>query len=327
MLSGTFTLIRQNPGATVGLVALGALAGSILSIALAFLADKSGSSGGAFLADIPAFLIDGAVGGGVLAALGKAFLGRKISIADALQQSRFGWVILTGFLYWVIIGAIWIVPVLLLHGFGVLISFPLAAWVGIMLCLMFPVVVLERQNSLAAFGRSWQLVKGSFWRFFGIFALLFVVGIALFFVFSVIFGLALGLSVGLSRSNGTATTGVAIGAIIGFAILYFVVSSVLVALWSSMIVLLYADVRMRKEGMDLVLQQAAQGGALTGDEFASHAPGTGSGGGSGGYQGTGGSGYQSPSPGYPGIGDYPGGGYQQGGQQGGGTAWGNPPAY
>jgi hypothetical protein len=33
-------------------------------------------------------------------------------------------------------------------------------------------------------------------------------------------------------------------------------------------VLIYADMRMRKEGMDLLLHQVAQNHALTGDEFA-----------------------------------------------------------
>jgi hypothetical protein len=33
-------------------------------------------------------------------------------------------------------------------------------------------------------------------------------------------------------------------------------------------VLLYADLRMRREGLDLMLRDAAQNQALTGDEFA-----------------------------------------------------------
>jgi hypothetical protein len=306
ILSGTFTLIRQNPASTVGLVALGALAGTILGLIVAFITNRTGSSSGAALADIPAVVLDAAVGGGVLAALGKALLGRKISIGQALQQSRFGWVILTGLIYWVIIFLVWFVPLALLKGFGVLIAFPLGAWLGIMLCLMFPVVVLERQNPIAAMGRSWQLVKGSFWRFFGIFALLIAVILVLFFILGIIFTIVAGIGIASSRGNGAVAGGVAIGAIIAFAIFYFIISSVLVALWTALVVLLYADVRMRKEGMDLVLQQAAQTGQLTGDEFANYAPSQAAG---GGYQG----------------GGYQGGGYQGGGPPGGYP--GNPPGF
>ena len=47
-----------------------------------------------------------------------------------------------------------------------------------------------------------------------------------------------------------------------------------------MTVLLYLDMRMRKEGLDLVLRDAAQNQAMTGDEFAAlwraPAPGRGS---------------------------------------------------
>jgi uncharacterized membrane protein len=70
---------------------------------------------------------------------------------------------------------------------------------------------------------------------------------------------------------------------------------------------------MRKEGMDLVLQQAAQNQQLTGEEFATSGPGSAYTGGAlpvgsyhaGGYQGSGyqGSGYQGgyQQPGYPGA--------------------------
>ncbi len=311
MLSGTFTLIRQNPAATIGLIALGTLAGAILSIILSLIANHTGSSAGSALADIPAFVIDAAVGGGVLAALGNAFLGRKISIVEALQQSRVGWIILTGIGYWLMIALIWSVPLAVLKGFGFLIAFPLGAWLGIMLCLMFPIVVLERQNSWAAIGRSWQLVKGSFWRFFGIFTLLFVVVFALLFVLGLIFSVALGIGIASSNGNSALAGGGTIGTIIAFAILSFVISSVLVALWSALIVLLYADARMRKEGMDLVLQQAAQNQQLTGDEFASYVPASTG----GGYPGAGG--------GYPSAG----GGYQGGAGGGTGGYNDNPPRF
>ena len=46
------------------------------------------------------------------------------------------------------------------------------------------------------------------------------------------------------------------------------------AIQTGVLVLVYADMRMREEGMDLVLQQAANDGRLSGEEFATTGPGS-----------------------------------------------------
>ncbi len=271
ILSGTFTLIRQNPMATVGLAFIGAIAGVIVAIVLGALANRSGAQ---LLAEIPAFLLDAAVGGGVLAALGRALLGRKLSVSEALRSSRMGWVLLSGICYWLMVALAWYLPLRVLSGFGILIAFPLAAWLGIMTCLSFPVVVLERRNSLAAIRRSWQLVRGSFWRFLGVFTLLFIVMIAMSLFIGTLVLVAGAVSFSTLRGHGAIAGGAAVGALIATAVLYFALSSIVMTLWASVIVLLYADARMRKEGMDLVLQQAAASQRLTGEEFGA-GPGSG----------------------------------------------------
>jgi hypothetical protein len=343
ILSGTFNLIRKNPAATIGLAALGTLCGAILAIFFSWIA------GSADVGEIPAFVLDAAVGGGVVAALGRAFLGQKISIRQAVELSRLGWVIVSGLIYWLIIGIVWLVPLWALHGFGILIAFPLGAWLGIMLSLTFPVVVLERQNSIAAISRSWQLVKGSFWRFLGIFALLIIVMVILYVIALIIITVAGIAGVAVLHGNTALAGGAAIGGIIALAVLYFLMASVVTALWTAVIVLLYADVRMRKEGMDLILQQAVQNNALTGDEFSTNIPartsapagggnasggpgsyfGGGSGGTAGGYPGGAPGGYSGggsggTAGGYPGgaPGGYPGGysGGAPGGYPGGGQS-------
>ena len=50
------------------------------------------------------------------------------------------------------------------------------------------------------------------------------------------------------------------------------IASLIATIESGVLVLVYADMRMRKEGMDLVLLQAAADRRLTGDEFASSGP-------------------------------------------------------
>jgi hypothetical protein len=55
-------------------------------------------------------------------------------------------------------------------------------------CLIVPAIVLDGAGPLDSFGRSWQLVKGSFWNVFGIlfmvFLILFAVDLVLGLVFS-----------------------------------------------------------------------------------------------------------------------------------------------
>ena len=68
--------------------------------------------------DIPLFVIDALAGGSVLAAMGQALLGRKISISDAVKLSQLGWILVTGVIYWLVILIVWIVPLLLLHGWN-----------------------------------------------------------------------------------------------------------------------------------------------------------------------------------------------------------------
>ncbi len=300
----------MNPLATIGLVAMGSVAAAVLTILLA-VTTRSSLAG-----DIPLFVIDALVGGSVLAAMGQALLGRKISISDAVKLSQLGWILVTGVIYWLVILIVWIVPLLLLHGWGILISLPLGTWLGIMLSLTFPIVVLERKNSIAAITRSWQLVTGSFWRFFGIFALLGVVMFVIFFFLGIILSLV-GVA-GIFAATAAHAGAVAIGALIGAAVIYLVMGSIVVSIWTGVILLLYADTRMRKEGMDLILQQAAQNQQLTGDEFATYAPpanaSVGQGGGGGGYGG--GSGYSGG--GYAGGSDPSAGGYQGGGGAAGG---------
>jgi hypothetical protein len=93
----------------------------------------------------------------------------------------------------------------------------------------------------------------------------------MFFIVDLIIALAGVAGFAALHGHGVVSgSAAAIGGIVAIAVLYFVLSSVVTALWTAVIVLLYADARMRKEGMDLVLQHAAQNQQLTGDEFAAN---------------------------------------------------------
>jgi hypothetical protein len=296
IFSGAFGLIRKNPAATLGLIGLGDLIGIAFLIVGAVIAATTGSRAIVYVFYALQILISFTVLGGLTAASGRAYLGQKISIREAIRQSRLGWFILVYLMYWLMIAAVWVVPLLLLHGFGVPISLVLGAWLGISFCLSFPSVVLERRGPISAMGRSWQLVRGSFWRIFGIFLLMGIIVIVIFFMLALIFDVVAFLILGSGFSGPTSTnitTGALIVTIIALFIFEILLGGLITALGTGIIVLLFADMRMRKEGLDLVLQQAVLTGQLTGEEFAVASPGAGPGG--GGFTGPPG----APYPGMP----------------------------
>jgi len=137
----------------------------------------------------------------------------------------------------------------------------LAAWVfGAILTvrwhLAIPVVMLERLGPLKSLGRSWRLVRRSSWRVFGILLLTYlIVGIAVE-VISVPFALGSG---GLSLL--TARTNVNVVGLVVQAIGQIISGTLAAPMISGVIVLLYTDLRMRREGMDITLQAATAGGA------------------------------------------------------------------
>jgi hypothetical protein len=306
ILSGGFNLIRQNPATTLGLTAIVLTINVILWVIIAVIAARTHHSGLFFVALIPTLPLLGVLVGGLTAAMGRGVLGVKISIADAVRISRPLWVLLAVVLLWLILLVITVPLFLVLHGWGTLIALPLWAWLGIMLLLTIPVVVLERRGPIAAMSRSWRLVQGSYWRVLGIFLLTYLVLAMLGLVVTIpleILGGVAGFGIGSTAGLSVALIVVSVGEIA----LYTVTTTI----FTGIIVLIYADMRMRKEGMDLVLQQAAQSQQLTGDEFASRtaaarpAPFDG-------YPGSGPGGYPGPAPGgYPpgtSPGGYPGGG-------------------
>lgn len=104
-------------------------------------------------------------------------------------------------------------------------------------------IVLEHKGIGGAFSRSGELVRGSWWRVFGI-------GLVLFLLVAVIQQAGGGVIVGI-LSLGRSTTGHLIGDAVNAVVRIIVLPIELGGL-----TLLYYDLRIRKEGFDL--QQMAQ---------------------------------------------------------------------
>jgi hypothetical protein len=134
--------------------------------------------------------------------------------------------------YWVLIG-------LMLALFCLL---PLWVWIWVNWVVVMPVMFIENTGLGAAMGRSWRLVEGRWWRTF----------LILFLMFIVFYAVRIALSAFIA---------------LGQTLLQIVVSPVIV-LWISgatsvivdslvnpivqiAIVLIYFDLRVRREGLDL----------------------------------------------------------------------------
>jgi hypothetical protein len=241
----------------------------------------------AFVATILLSLVlNSALTGMLSGVIGRGILGRRVELAQAWRAGRVGPVIGTTLLLLLIgicvpLPVIIVVVVLALLHLG-----PVAALLGVLggiasvvfglviyvrLSVTLPALVLERVSPTSAIKRSFELSRGSSWRLFGILLLTqIIVGIAslvLTIPFSLLGSLAGGSASLFGGGPHETLASVIIAAIGGIA-----ASTVTAPISAGVVVLLYADLRMRREGLDLALRTAAQTAAsqpLTGDEFDS----------------------------------------------------------
>jgi membrane-anchored glycerophosphoryl diester phosphodiesterase (GDPDase) len=131
----------------------------------------------------------------------------------------------------------------------------LAAWLTTRLAFVPSALMLERLSLRNAIRRSWTLSTGYFWRTFGI---LLLVGFILYMVSNLLsfpLGLVTGLGSTLINPNGSDASSIAVFAVI--TVLSFVItivfSAISAVIQTATSALLYIDLRMRREGLDLEL--------------------------------------------------------------------------
>ena len=227
-------------------------------------------------------VLNAALTGMLSAVIGRGVLGRTTGLRQAWEAGRVG-AVLGATLLLFLLGVAVIVPLAaavvvlaLLHLTPVAVLIGVLGGIGavvfeillvIRLSLTLPALVLERISPVAAIRRSWQLSHGSFWRLFGILVLTgIIVAVAadvLAIPFTILGAVIGGGSAGLL---GAATTTSAAALIIG-AIGSILAATVTRPISAGVTVLLYVDLRMRREGLDLTLRDAAQNQTLTGEEF------------------------------------------------------------
>lgn len=154
----------------------------------------------------------------------------------------------------------------ILGGIGLIV---LGVWLITKTSLVPSAIVLERRSVGSAIARSWRLTDGYFWRTFGaeflVAVIVNVVGQVVMVPISLVFTIAAAFVT--PTGGGDVNGGALATTIVSYAVMLLatlVIGSVTAVVQSAVVALIYLDLRMRKEGLDLELvsfvEQRAAGG-------------------------------------------------------------------
>lgn len=138
---------------------------------------------------------------------------------------------------------------------GFLVAVFLASWLGTFFAFVPSALMIERLPLRLAIRRSWSLVRGNFWRTFGILLLIIVIVNVVSSVVTAPVSFIGGIGIGLLNPTGNEEAGIAafIAIYIVTIVVSVVIGAVTIVIQSAAPALLYIDMRMRKEGFDLEL--------------------------------------------------------------------------
>ncbi len=278
IFGGSITTMRRNPEATLGMAVI-VLAGFLvpsllLSLGVQFISAIDPDTAaviGLFIPTIVSFLATLLLSGFVMYVVSEAALGDKVGLSTTWHTVRgrivalIGVTLLTSLAFGAVIavGATVLLVAILTADtvvivFGVLgffLSILISIWLAVRLLLAPAPVVLERSGPISAIRRSWRLTSGrQFWRILGISLLAqLLVGIIgavlsqplqllVVFVGDAVFG------------DATAMTS---AVIFGQHLSQFLVGVVVTPFSAGVTALLYLDQRIRREALDITMQQAA----------------------------------------------------------------------
>jgi hypothetical protein len=284
LLDGAFAAIRRYPRPTLGLAASVMLVVTVVEVLVQWYllsgievpapgatlsqasdyASRFGTASaiGAIVVVLATLLLTGLI----TAVIGDAVLGKPVTASDAWRRLRpllwrlIGVSLLTS--VWWFIGALpglaicviaAVASSVALFVIGAIVAFAGVAYVWATLALAPAVLVLETQTVRGALRRSRALVKGSWWRVFGILVLAAVLAAVVSGIISLPFGLAGG---GLTSIGGR-TSGVQFSQLVISGVGSLLASTLVRPFSAGVAALLYVDRRIRAEALDVTLAHAA----------------------------------------------------------------------
>lgn len=270
LLDQAIRLYRRNFGKFIGIIAIVQIPLTILGLLVSFVSSRGGtllldpydlgpyllSFGGTLLQGlISAILIRGVATAALTQAVADQYLGEPTSVFDAYRRIGSTWksliaAVLLSILINIGLGIWTIVPCIgWITGIGILMFYSL-----VILPLIAPAVVLERQRAGGAIRRAWDLARREFWWVVGFVAILYLLQML------VVQGPAAILSGVLSVAAegwlGDFSTAFIARTVIQSLVTLFL-SLIYLPLELSAITLLYFDLRVRTEGFDLALLAAS----------------------------------------------------------------------
>ncbi len=147
----------------------------------------------------------------------------------------------------------------------------LGIWLYTKLSLVPSAIVLERVSIRTAVSRSWSLSNGDFWKIFGIQALVGLILNMASYVIIIPFVIIMSVIIGMVGVNGqmTGATSVWVLALpVAQIVLSVIIGTITSIVITSTTSLLYLDMRMRKEGLDLELTRFVESRHLNADDGA-----------------------------------------------------------
>jgi hypothetical protein len=191
---------------------------------------------GSLILYLVTFLLSPFSVGAVVAGTCDHVMGRPVTWLSVIKAciARYGWLLLLSFIL-----GLSIIPVAC--SFGLLV--PVWIWVIVKLTMAPAAMFVERIGLFDAFSRSWRLTDSKWWRTFGILLLVTLLHSLLSYVLT---WLTLGLAATALFLPGWVSAAIVFTAI-------YLASGLVLPIVQIAIVLLYFDLRVRKEGLDLQL--------------------------------------------------------------------------
>ena len=256
-------------------------AGAVLTIVLSALVPVA-------LAIVASALLQGVI----VLEVSRATLGEKLRLGALWRQvgrrvwPLVGWtlllsgallvgVLLIGGLVFVcvLLGGAWIALAVIVGVFGALALVALGAWVTTKTAVVPSLIVLERLSIRQSIRRSWSLTGGFFWRTLGVLLLISVIVNVVAQVVTTPLSLLFSVVLSLIDPNAAFEAYIPAGVLYILTLLIaLVLGAVTAVVQSAAVALIYIDLRMRKEGLDLELQrfvEAAPGAQAT-DPYRAH---------------------------------------------------------
>lgn len=279
IFGGALSTMRRNPEATLGMavLVLGAVLAPSLLVSLGLqsltaLAPEDISVIGLLLPTLVSALATLVLSGFIIFVVSEAALGDRVGLGHTWRQVRgrlpalVGVTLLTGLVV-TVVGLLPLLGVVLGAVIGggvgitivvlsVLAMIALFVWLGVRLMLSSAPVVLERVGPVRGMRRSWALTKGGqFWRLLGIYLLAAIV--AQIFASAVSVPLQLVLVGGIGTMSDDPSLLVTVTVLVQH-LAQFLTGVIVTPFTAGVTALLYLDQRIRREGLDLAMQQAAQ---------------------------------------------------------------------